>query len=245
MVAPLNDVQRHVIEVDSGAAGHDGHTSAEMFERGPFHLDFRRGPAAFVDLAAYDAYYPYYVSPLDLFVPGERQAIAAKTGSVFGNRLRSAEPIGGTYMQDLAGTAQGNWFLPGRYHANSTDLSGFLGLAHDYVDPAQPLIAVGTSIAGMTPGLLSYTPQASGLDNRDFKAIGNDGQVYCLDRYASGQSAGGLPLSVPAGVLLLELPDATTLRAEWLAGATCASLTQRSLGSRATRFVRGPSALGP
>jgi hypothetical protein len=27
--------------------------------------------------------------------------------------MRTADPVGGTYMQDLAGTAQGNWFLPG------------------------------------------------------------------------------------------------------------------------------------
>ena len=66
-----------------------------------------------------------------------RSTLASKSGHVFGSQMRTASPIGGTYMQDIPGTAQGNWFLPGRYHSNSSDLSPSLGLASDYVDPAQ------------------------------------------------------------------------------------------------------------
>lgn len=226
--------------------------SGEPFGTGPDSagvdfgtLDFRRTPAAFIDPAAYDHYYPYYLSPLDLFVASERQAIVNKTGSVFGTRMRTAEPVGGSYMQDIAGSAQGNWFLPGKYHGNSTDMSVFLGLAHDYVDPSQPLMAAGSSIKGIVPGLFSYTPAAAGTDNRDFAAIRVDGQIHCIDRFMQGQSAGGMPIGKPAGVLLLSLPDATTLTVELVAGNACATLANRAFTANATRFVRGPTAISP
>ena len=77
------------------------------------------------------SYYPYYASPLNYFTPGVRSQLESVTGHVFGTRPRTAKPIGGTYMQDEAGTAQGNWFFPGSYYSNTTDVSGALGLAAD------------------------------------------------------------------------------------------------------------------
>ena len=109
-------------------------------------VDFRRSPAAFIRLDHYDHFYPLWASPFDYFTSDVRSTLASKTGHFFGTRMRTSEPIGGTHMQDVAGTAQGNWFFPGKYHSNSTDLSSSLGLASDYVDPAQPLMAVGDSI---------------------------------------------------------------------------------------------------
>ena len=76
----------------------------------------------------------------DRRLPGPRKALEAKTGHVFGARWRTSEPIGGTYAQDVPGAAQGNWFVPGLSFRTSTDPSPFLGLAHDYVDPTQPMI---------------------------------------------------------------------------------------------------------
>lgn len=222
--------------------------SGEVFGAGPDlagvdfgTLDFRRSPAAFVNLSAYDGYYPYYASPLDFFTEALRLTIESKTGSVFGTRMRTVEPIGGSYMQDIAGTAQGNWFLPGRYMKNSTDLTSFLGLAHDYVDPSQPLMAAGSNIKGMVLGLYSYIPKATGVDNRDFGAIRPDGKIYCLDAFIEGQSVGGLPLNKPAGVLMLGLPSETTLMVELIAGNACSALLERNFSANATLYVRGPS----
>lgn len=201
-------------------------------------LDFRRPPAAFINLAHYDYYYPYYTSPLDFFTPAARKAIEDKTGNIFGTRMRTAAPLGGTYMQDLPGTAQGNWFLPGKYHSNTTDMSQFLGLAHDYVDPAQPLMAAGTSIQGMKLGLYSHKVEQSGLDNRDFGAIKPDGNVYCIDGFMQGQSAGGVPIGKPGGILLLAMPDDTHLTVELAAGSSCGAATSRTFSAGATKFER-------
>lgn len=199
--------------------------------------DFRRNPAAFINLAHYDSYYPYYVSPLEFFSSTVRTALEAKTGHIFGSRPRTAAPIGGTHMQDLAGTAQGNWFLPGKNHSNTTDLSIFLGLAHDYVDPTQPLMAAGVSIQGMSLGLYSYTVNSSGQINRDFSAVKPDGTIYCFDNFATGQSAGGLPLTTPKGIVLMKMPNEASLQVELQAAASC-SAGPLALTANATTFER-------
>lgn len=201
-------------------------------------LDFRLPPAAFVRLDHYDTYYPYYASPLGYFSAEARAAIAAKTGEVFGTRWRTALPVGGRYMLDLPGTARGNWFLPGRYHSNSTDLSPFVGLAYDYVDPSFPLMAIGTSVPGMNMGLYSYRVESAGLTNRDFSAIHADGSIHCIDSFVAGRSPGALPLTSPGGALLLALPTAETLALELRAGASCGSLVSREFSGRAVTFQR-------
>lgn len=201
-------------------------------------LDFRRTPAAFINLAHYDHYYPYYTSPLDYFGTATKQQIEAKTGSVFGDRMRTALPVGGTYMEDLPGTAQGNWFLPGRYHSNTTDLSVFLGLAHDYTDPSQPVIAMGSSVPGMTSGLYSFTTQASGVVNRDFSAVKADGLTYCFDNFLSGRTAGGMPLGSANGMLLMAMPDAESLKVEFVSGGSCSAAGSQAFSGSAATFVR-------
>lgn len=201
-------------------------------------LDFRRAPAGFIYRAHYDAYYPFYASPLDYFTPGVKQAFQAKFGSVFGANRRTVEPVGGTYMQDRAGTAEGNWFLPGSYHSNTTDLSGFLGLAHDYVDPTQPIMAAGPTIRGMRLGLYSYRTTTSGLINRDFSQIIADGNTYCLDAFVEGRSAGEVPVSRPNGILLLSLLNEVTLKAELIEAASCSVPGNWRYSDNATVFVR-------
>ncbi len=201
-------------------------------------LDFRRDPAGFIYRAHYDAFYPFYTSPLDYFAPGVKQAFQTKFGSVFGANMRTIEPVGGSYMQDLAGTAQGNWFLPGKYHSNTTDLSGFLGLAHDYVDPGQTIIAAGPTIKGMRLGLYSYKVETSGLINRDFSEVKVDGNIYCLDGFIEGRSAGEVPVSKPNGVLLLSLLNEVTLKAELIEASSCSLLGNWQYSDNATIFVR-------
>jgi hypothetical protein len=200
-------------------------------------IDFRRAPAPFIKPEHYDYYYPYYASPLEYFAPQAQSALAAKTGQVFGARPRTAAPVGGTYMQDVAGTAQGNWFFPGVYHRTSTDLSPSLALASDYVDPAQPIFSVGNSIAGLTMGQYAFTPESIGTINRPFAEVRADGQTYCYDAFLQGQTPGGLGLSTPAGIVLLALPSDTTLKIELVAGSSC-STSSPTFGNGATLFER-------
>lgn len=201
-------------------------------------LDFRRTPAGFVNVSHYDYYYPYYTSPLDYFGATTKAQIESKTGNVFGTRMRTALPIGGSYMEDIAGTAQGNWFLPGKYHSNTTDLSIFLSLAHDYTDPSQAIISMGKSVVGLASGLYSFTTANSGLINRDFNAITPDGKIYCYESFLSGQTTGSIPLATSSGVLRMTMPDANQLKVEFLASGTCLSNASLDFSASATVFVR-------
>jgi hypothetical protein len=200
-------------------------------------VDFRLAPAAFVRLDHYDHFYPYWASPLDYFRADVRSVLASMTGHVFGSLMRTASPVGGTFMQDVAGTAQGNWFVPGKYESNTTDLSSSLGLASDYVDPSQPIMAVGSSIAGLSQGLYSFAVETQGSTNRAFRDIHADGTTYCYDRFLQGQSTGGLPLGRPNGVILIAMPTDATLMVELAGGSSCAAAA-RAFTAGATLFER-------
>lgn len=199
-------------------------------------IDVRRKPAGFIVPEHYDSFYPYYASPLDYFTPEVKKVLESKTGNVFGTKMRTADPIGGTYMQDVAGTAQGNWFPPGKYHRNSTDLSPMMSLVHDYTDPTQPILSVGTSVQGTKAGLYSFKIEKEGVINRDFNEVKADGKTYCYENFASGQSAGGVPLNTTQGVFLVTLPSATTLKMEFVAGASCKAAS--ALTANAAVFER-------
>jgi len=201
-------------------------------------VDFRLKPAAFINLEHYDSYYPYYASPINYFTPEVKKVLESKTGNVFGTKMRTAPPIGGTYMQDIAAAAQGNWFTGGKYHRTTTDLSPFLGLAHDYTDPAQPMMAIGNSVKGMTMGLYSFTLQSTGKINRDFPDVKADGSIYCYDNFLSGQSAGGMPLGKANGILLMSLTSETTLKLEFVSGGKCDVNAKYEFTANALAFER-------
>lgn len=200
-------------------------------------VDFRLPPAGFIRIEHYDYFYPFWAAPLEYFTAEARTMLAAKTGSVYGSPVRTATPIGGTHMQDVAGTAQGNWFPPGVYHKNSTDLSPMLALASDYVNPSQPIMAIGNSIRCVSMGLYSYAVELQGFVNRAFRSIVPDGNVYCFDRFLRDRTTGGLSLGQPPGVLLMAMPNGTTLRVELAAASTCAA-SSRTLTANATTFER-------
>jgi hypothetical protein len=219
--------------------------SGETFGMGPdtagvdFGLiDFRRSAAGFIVPEHYDYFYPYYASPLEYFTPDARQDLESKTGSVFGDRLRTAEPIGGTYMQDLPGTAQGNWFFPGIYLRDAPDVSPLLALAHDYVDPSQPLFSIGTSIQGVSAGLYTFQIENQGLVNRDFSEVRADGQTYCYENFSQERPAGGMPVGQLSGILLVSMPSDTTLKIEAVEGRSCQESTGWVFTTNATDFER-------
>jgi len=204
-------------------------------------VDSRAPPAGFANIAHYSHDYPYYVSPVKYFTPAVRAIFDAHTGSVFGTRLRTAAPVEGSYMQDLPGTAQGNWFRPGISYANSTDVSSALALVHDYVDPTEPIMSVGNSVPGFAMGLYALTPQSgTGTLNRDFSAVLPDGRIYCYDAFKSGASAGGMGLGAAHGIVLISLPTAATLKVEKQGtdGTRCDAATPYAFTANAATFER-------
>ena len=152
---------------------------------------------------------------------------------------RTAEPKVGTLLQDVAGTVQGNWFTPGGSFTTTSDFSPFLALAHDYVDPRQPIFSMGSSVKGVRLGLYSFVPRSSGLVNRDFADVA-PGRVYCYEAFLGGTSVGKLTLGSIEGVLLVSMPSATRLLVEkqGAAGATCESVRPWTMTAGAASFER-------
>lgn len=168
----------------------------------------------------------FYVSPVPYFRSDVRAILESKLGSYDGAVRRTAMPRHGEYMQDRPGTAQGNWFLPGK------DLSvpflqpdEFIALVHEYVDPAQPIFSVGTTLKGVNPGVYTFTPRSSGQVNRDFGDVRPEGGVYCYDTFRSGQTTGRINTGDPGGIILAQMLSATSLRLEKQGsrGAGCGS----------------------
>ena len=157
----------------------------------------------------------YYVSPVPYFRADARMALEAKLGSYDGTVRRTAEPRWGEYMQDRPGAAQGNWFLPGK------DLSvaflqpdEFVALVHDYVDPAQPIFSVGTTLRGVRSGVYTFTPRTSGQVDRDFADVRPGTGVFCYEGFRVGATAGRINTGDPGGIVLADMPSAATLRLE-------------------------------
>jgi hypothetical protein len=202
-------------------------------------VDYRLPPAEYVNLKRYDGDYPYYTSPVLYFIPELKAQLVSKLRSVDGATQRTAEPLVGSLLQDVQGTAQGNWFIGEQSFMNSQDFSPFLALLHDYIDPHQPLFSMGTSVKGLKMGLYGFKPAASGTTNRDFKGMTPDGSTYCFDTFLSGKTVGGLNLSQMDGILIATMPDEMKLKVEKIghSGSTCAN-TPLAFTAAATIFER-------
>lgn len=148
------------------------------------------------------------VCPLDYFADAVKWALESRLGSGDGLRARTAAPPCGETAQDVPGTAQGLWFMPGAPSPSPEDLH--LALVYDNVDPSVPVFSVGTSIPGLDAGVYSFVPEDSGPVNRDFSEV-VPGAVY---RYCGLEQAEGV-------VILLQLPSPTTLKIEALSGNGC------------------------
>lgn len=203
-------------------------------------IDYRLPPAGFANPAHYSRDFFYYASPVGYFAPEPRAALEARLASYDGTLPRTAEPRVGTHMQDLPGTAQGTWFAPGASFVGASNESRMIALVHDYIGADQPILSFGSELAGLRPGLASFDVERAGRVNRDFSEIAADGQVYCFDRFRSGQSVGKVPLGDPGGLLLLTLPTPSTLRLErqGAPGSRCSDAASWSFSTAALEFER-------
>jgi hypothetical protein len=200
-------------------------------------IDYRLPAAGFANPASYTRDFFYYASPAGYFTPALQAQLKAKLGSYDGRTPRTAAPVEGVYMQDLAGTAQGNWFLPGQTPALSPSSDGTLALVHEYVDPGQPLLVVGTGVPGLRSGQYSFVPRAEGVINRDWPQLSPDGRVYCYEGWRSGSTAGALPLTTAAGVVLISMPAPDRLRIEFVPGVASCPLAP-AISARTVEYQR-------
>jgi len=142
------------------------------------------------------------VCPINYYSSDLKTTLTNRFGDYDGNPKRTVDPICGTIEQDVAGTTQGNWFVAGTTTFSSED--PHLALVHDNIDPAQAVFSVGTSMSasGLSSGTYQFSPQSSGLVNRDFDDITSDGNAYCFEpNYLSGK-------------IIMQLTNSVTLKIE-------------------------------
>lgn len=185
--------------------------------------DYRLSPHPFANPKRYDNDYLHNVSPVDYFSATSKAQLETKLASLDGSIPRTDLPRAGTHMQDIQGTAQGNWFKPGSSMMTSSDGSSFIALAHDYIDTAQPLFSIGTALPGVPMGLYGFSPRFTGQVNRDFSTITSDGTVYCYQDFLQTRTAGWLPLGTIDGIILIAMPTPTTLQIEKISAPNCQS----------------------
>jgi hypothetical protein len=187
----------------------------------------RRSPLGFVNASRMGGDMPfgqnYVVCPVDYLPSTIRASIHNLFGE--GTRRRTAEPVCGTVMQDIPGTAQGRWFVndnvDGRLH---------LALVRDYIDPAIAVFSVGTSVPSLPTNLYRFQTAGSGRLNLDFPLVRPGSQVFCYEPTTQ--------ISAGARVVLIQLVTEQRLRIEGRAGGSCGPAESWALSAAATEFAR-------
>ena len=120
-------------------------------------------------------------------------------------------------MQDLPGTAQGNWF--GDETGGAIPERNRIALVHDNVDPGIPVFSISDEFPFWGAGAWRFTPAATGFVNRDFSAV-MPGNVYCYEGMRVGETNSGTVLIEVFGT---GAETANRLRIERPGVASCGS----------------------
>jgi hypothetical protein len=174
--------------------------------------DNRRPPLPYLDKRRDDFDPLHAACPVDYFEAAARAALEARFSDATGTVARTAAPLCGEIAQDLAGTAQGRWFVPDTAH--STPQAPHLALVHDNVDPTVPVFSVGTSLPAFA-GTWTFVPQASGTIDRDFGDV-RPGTLHCWNVTAWPPRA-----DAPAWMVVAGMPDAFRLQIAARSAARC------------------------
>jgi hypothetical protein len=136
---------------------------------------------------------------------GEGQKEVIKAGLV----PRTIPPLCGKVMQNIVGTAKGDWFGEGRTDKGNVENENDLALIEDNLDPRYQRVVIGGNIA--EPSLLNFRVEHSGVINRDFAEVKADGKTYCYEPGTDSGSAGGW---WKGGKIVLRLVDSHNLLIE-------------------------------
>src|SRR6266545_391123 len=177
-------------------------------------------PLAFVDPGRVNSNTLHAACPLDDFVADVRDSLRLRL-AVNGN-VRTAPPVCGTVMQDVANTAQGRWY----FDATSQE-DRHLALVHQNWDPTIGAFSIGTRVARISGAVLMFAPAATGRLNRDFNLVTADGKIYCYE------------LTNSTGHAFTQLVSNTQVKIEFFdVGATCGDSTAWAFTASATTFNR-------
>ena len=166
--------------------------------------------------------------PIDYFAPSLKTAYYATLGGNNGATVipRTIAPICGTIMQDIPGTAQGDWFFPG---ASYPPDDPHLALIHHNIAASTATISCGTSLPALTGAhdLNVKTVADTTRINYDWGLV-TDNQIYCYDTLLIefNNGPGGPDPNYVGYIVLLQMTDPAldTLKIELQnPGKTCAA----------------------
>lgn len=175
--------------------------------------------------------FKHIVCPIDYFAPELRTKLLSEMAGYNQPEFkRTTEPLCGEYMQDIAGTAQGVWFKPGKIADNEENFD--ISLVHHNALPQKAVFSIGTqAVSTIEGGAYPFDPQQTGLINRDFKDITANGQTYCFE---------------PTGItgiyrypfrIILQMTSSAKIKIEGQRIQDC-GFAPWSFGSQATEFER-------
>lgn len=159
---------------------------------------------------------------------GEGPVLDQLAGLVKRDKVEGETIPCGSYLQDVPGTAQGNWFLSGVSGTNPEN--PHLALVHSTLHPDRAVLSVGTSLQGLRYGTYEFLPAEQGLLDRDFKDITPDGRTYGY-RVVRHDNIDF------DGIVIVRMPDEETLWIEALTGAITEPSSWAFTGNK-TIFVR-------
>ena len=148
-----------------------------------------------------------YVDTTQAFLKdiGNGKKIEVKSGLI----PRTIPPLCGNVMQNVVGTAKGDWFGEGRDDDSETSYEKDLALIEDNQDPTYQRVVIAGYVS--EPSLLNFRVVHSGTINRDFAEVTADGKTYCYYLTNDTGNAGGW---WNGGKIVLRLVDAHNLLIE-------------------------------
>lgn len=141
-------------------------------------------------------------------------------------RIRTAEPVCGVINLDISGTAKGNWYLPGQ-ERNREEYH--IALAQDNIDPTIPKLSIGTSLTNQNSGIFDFDKQNTGVINRGFESVTNNGNIYCYNLKQNNIATGTS--------IILKLTNDTTIQIE-KRSCDCSCNTPYVFSANAVTYTR-------
>ena len=201
---------------------------------GPKHANIIKPMSGGLDVTGVDAkappskyinpdrvnYYTDIVCPLNFFAEDARKAQEAKLGDLEAGQLirRTLEPICGTHIHDIEGTAQGLWWLAD-YPYSESDNRYALTLAIDNAYPLISIIAAGGQFIDSAGW--HFEAKNYGLTNRDFKDVIPDSNIYCYENLLDQPNVSSYSGNLLEGIILIRMIDDLRLSIEYQEDSAC------------------------
>ena len=182
-------------------------------------VDAKASPSEYVNPDRVN-YYTDIVCPLNFFTEDVRKAQEAKFGGLEVGQLirRTVEPVCGTHVHDIYGTAQGLWWIE-NYPYSESDNRYALTLAIDNAYPLVSAIAPGGQF--IDPDGWYFDAKNYGLINRAFEDVTPDGNIYCYENLRDRPNISYYSSDLLKGIILIQMIDDLRLSIEYQEDSAC------------------------